>query len=191
MPDGQTVQLSWGDNLLVADAAELTMLGSGDRTASDHPSVWHGRLSTLYHNTINKVAQHCTGIPTLAPQDPSPASRACSPKCNSAPFLERPTRRRTKLLALSTSSPSTYAGRFQSPSAGPATTSSSWTCTRGTSGVLPCTARRVEQDFGYCLESVLLGRYGRRLGASPKIRGSPDWETPEKRETPALTSDHV
>jgi hypothetical protein len=26
------------------------------------------------------------------------------------------------------------------------------------------------------------GRYERRAGASPKIWGSPDWETPEKRD---------
>ena len=71
-PDGRTVRLSWRNNLLAVDPAELTMLGSSDRVATTHPSVWHGRLSHLSHPTMRRIAQSCTGIPTLPPQDPEP-----------------------------------------------------------------------------------------------------------------------
>ena len=71
-PDGETVPLSWRNNLLVTDAAELTMLGSGDRTATEHPSVWHGRFSHLSDNTVRKIAQHCTGVHDLPHTEQEP-----------------------------------------------------------------------------------------------------------------------
>jgi hypothetical protein len=75
-PDKQTVPLMWRNNLLAANIAELTMLGSGDRAATDEPHIWHGRFAHLSHGTLCKIAQHCTGIPRL-PHQPHEPCTAC------------------------------------------------------------------------------------------------------------------
>lgn len=124
-PDGQTVPLSWRNNLLVANTAELTMLGAGDRVATENPSVWHGRLSHLSHNTMTKIARHCTGIPILPPQSKNRASHASNPRCSSAPYPARPPHRLTPRRERSKFSLSTSADHSPTRSTKPSTTSSS------------------------------------------------------------------
>jgi hypothetical protein len=72
----KTVPLMWRYNLLAANAAEITMLGSSDRVTTDDPSVWHGRFAHLSHGTLCKIARHCTGIPRL-PHQPQEPCIAC------------------------------------------------------------------------------------------------------------------